>query len=806
MAGDLREGPAAPFPVKCIHCGTEFSAHGEGEQFCCRGCEFVYQLIRGQGLDRFYDLKGGAVMAPVRSRPFEEHDWSWLGPVRERAEAEARVRGGCAHADFALEGISCIGCVWLVERLFLRHAGAVRAHGHPATGRLHLEWQPGRCRLEEALRELAGFGYLAGPAAAEGGGGHERRRLVARLGLCGAFALNAMVFSLPGYLGMPADFAFANLFRLVAFLSATLAMLVGGEYFISRAWRALRARTLHIDLPIALGLLGAYGGSLVGWALGNERLVYFDFVAIFVFLMLGGRLLQTAAVDRNRRRLIRRQPVPGHLETPDGSGRIPLAALAAGTGFRLGRGCAVPVAAVLAGEPREFSLEWINGEPEPVRCDPGRRLPAGAILLSREPAVLAAAEAWDQSLLARLTGPGEGPRRPQLLDRILRVYLFGVLLAAAGGWLGWAAAGEPLLGLQVMVSVLVVSCPCALGVAGPLADELSAVLVQRQGVFVREAGVWSRLRRVRQVIFDKTGTLTLERPRLDNPGEVARLDDAAALALARLTSGSLHPVARSLLEALGGRGQQLLRRHPDAPAVRESPGLGVAVDDPGGARWSLGRPGWADDGDGAAAGAPAGAALTELRRDGRLVAAFAFREALRPGAAAAIEALRRRGLAFHILSGDHPEKVARIAADLGIDPARARGALDPVAKHREVDRLDRRDTLYLGDGANDALAFERAWVTGTPVVDRSLLESKADFYTLGAGLGFLPGLLAVADARARGLTLTFAFAVAYNLATVAVCLAGAMHPLLAAVLMPISSVVSIVIVAGALRRHPDHEG
>jgi Cu2+-exporting ATPase len=191
-----------------------------------------------------------------------------------------------------------------------------------------------------------------------------------------------------------------------------------------------------------------------------------------------------------------------------------------------------------------------------------------------------------------------------------------------------------------------------------------------------------------------------------------------------------------------------------------------------------------------------------LRRDGCLLAAFRFHESLRPGAVAAIDALRRRGLQFHILSGDHPEKVARIARDLGFDQSLARGALDPLAKRAAVEQLDRRDTLYLGDGANDSLAFDHAYVTGTPVVDRALLESKADFYTLGAGLAFLPGLLAVADARARAVALTFGFALAYNLATVAVCLAGRMHPLLAAVLMPISSVVSIVIVALVVRRNP----
>ena len=235
------------------------------------------------------------------------------------AEEKATKSGDGARLDLALEGISCVGCVWLVEKLFTRYPGGVRAAANPSNGRLHLEWMPGKCELEPFLRELCQFGYVAAPAGSVSGD-HERRRLAARLGLCGAFALNTMGFSLPVYLGMPADFEFAALFKMIAFLSATLSMLVGGGYFMDRAWRALRAGSLHIDLPIALGLMSAYVGSITGWALGSERLMYFDFVSIFVFLMLAGRYLQTSAVERNRRRLVRQQPVPEAVPRADGEG------------------------------------------------------------------------------------------------------------------------------------------------------------------------------------------------------------------------------------------------------------------------------------------------------------------------------------------------------------------------------------------------------------------------------------------------------------------------------------------------------
>ena len=791
--------------ASCEHCGTEFDPRTEDSRYCCRGCQFVAELISENGFEQFYDLKQGLAVAPVRSRPFEEHDFSWLPERVATAEERARARHEQARMDCALEGISCVGCVWLVEKLFLRHPGAVRASAHPSSGRLHLEWLPGECRIEPFFRELCQFGYVAAPASVIRGDA-ERRRLAARLGLCGAFALNTMAFSLPVYLDMPRDFEFAPLFRLITFLTATLSMLVGAGYFIDRAWRTLRAGAMHIDLPIALGLIVAYLGSIVGWALDHERLLYFDFVATFVFLMLGGRFLQTAAVDKNRRRLVRQQPVPEAVEVVAKEPGTPAAAVARdaispGLRFVPAAGQALPVSGLLAEGEADFSLEWIHGEADPVRFRAGARLPAGAILLSRAPVVVEALERWEESLLAKLVAPPGEERRPPGLDRLLRVYLAIVLVIGVLTFLGWIfLAKDWVRGLQAMISVFVVSCPCALGVAIPLADDLAASAMERLGVFVRNATLWPRLTRVRRVVFDKTGTLTLERPLLENPADVAALDDAAAAALAVMTRGSLHPVSRALLEALGRRGQKLLATHDLADAAAavpaEFPGLGVAVEMSDG-WWSLGRAGW--DGVSAAA-AQAGEAGSELRHEGRVVARFAFREALRPGALETLKQLRGRGLAVHILSGDHPEKVAQLASRLGLSGEAALGGLSPEEKAGHVRRLDRHDTLYLGDGANDSLAFDAALVTGTPVVDRSLLESKADFYTLGSGLAFLPGLLRAAFARSRGVRSAFAFALLYNLTTVAFSAAGHMHPLLAAILMPLSSIVSILIVVAGFRR------
>lgn len=773
----------------CIHCATPFSASSAVEEFCCRGCEFVHGLIHSEGLDRFYDLRSNSSIRPARSLPFESRDFAWLEVMKCNVEA-APAEDGSVEADFSLEGLSCVGCVWLVESVFQRQAGAIEASAHPATGLLRLRWTAGKTDLTAFAGELASFGYALTQRKA-GTQHSEARQLVAKLGLCGAFAMNGMVFTLPHYVGMPEDFAFAGIFRLVTFLSATLAMLTGGSYFISRAWRSVRARTPHIDLPIALGIILAFAGSLAGWALGIAGLMYFDFVATFIFLMLAGRYVQLAAVEKNRNRLQRSRPVPETMETPDRDAPVALSEIIPGLRLVIQPGQSVPVAATLESEAAELSLEWINGEADPKTFRSGRALPAGAIHLGSAPITVTASETWDESLLSRLTSGERTAARIPALERLLKIYLIAVVLIGTAAFAGWYAMAGFAPALQVMISVFVVSCPCALGVALPFADELANSRMERAGVFIRDASLWGKLRLVTKIIFDKTGTLTLERPVLVNPEAVASLGESARIALAQLTAGSLHPVSRSLLEALGGRGQQLLRDHPK-PDIHDVPGMGRHFEN-GSGRWSLGRPGWAS---GNPQPSPHDA---ELCRDGEPVALFRFEESLRPDAIAALGALRKGKQRLVILSGDKKEKVAAAAGLLGISPTDAHAALQPGEKEALVRDLDRHDTLYLGDGANDSLAFDAAWVTGTPVVDRSLLETKSDFYFLGQSLRFLPLMLALARRRRRTAATAFAFALLYNAAAVTVAVLGHMNPLVAAVIMPLSSAISLAIVATGLR-------
>jgi P-type Cu2+ transporter len=241
-------------------------------------------------------------------------------------------------------------------------------------------------------------------------------------------------------------------------------------------------------------------------------------------------------------------------------------------------------------------------------------------------------------------------------------------------------------------------------VAIPLADDLAATRLQRRGVFLRSTTFWSHIRRIRHIVFDKTGTLTLKRSLLINPEALNGINDKTALALARLTNGSLHPVTRALPETLGHRGQQLLRENPPI-SIHETPGHGVEIDD-GEHQWTLGRNDWKNTTQ------LSNSQDTVLSRYGVPMVRFSFRDALRPSAHASLAHLRKLGFSLYTLYGDQAQKVDAVAKLLDIPPQCAHGGLLPEEKADAVRSLDQRDTLYLGDGANDSLAFDAAYVTG----------------------------------------------------------------------------------------------
>lgn len=776
----------------CRHCG----APSAGGEFCCWGCAYVYRLIHEQGLDAYYQVKD-AITAPADPSLLMPRDYGWLTTAQAEAERAAGAR--TPELVLGIQGLSCAGCVWLVEKLFSKEAGAGRISVNAQTGQLRLTWVAGAFDAAAFARTLQSFNYLLGPAGAERAEQAESRALVKKIGLCSAFTMNVMLFTLPTYFGMESTFTYAHLFATLSMGFGTLSLLAGGGYFLLRAIRALRAGALHIDLPIGLGIVGAYTGSMYGWLSGREEFMYFDFVSGFILLMLIGRWAQVAAIERNQRRLLARQPTPPRVRwiAADGTeAEIAPEDLRPGMTFFTAGGQTVPVSSRLLEADHAFSLAWINGEAEPQTFRVGQRIPAGAVSLSRGDVRVEALEPWGDSLLAELLRPVEREDyRNRLLERIIQGYLIAILSIATFAGVYWGVTtGDALHTGAIVTAILVVSCPCALGLAVPLADEVATVALRRRGVFVRAGDLWPRLAKVKRLVFDKTGTLTLETPVLLNPEALDALDAEARTALATLVFDNPHPVSRALFEALAVKGTATTDAL--AYAVRETVGAGLEFGE-----WSLGRPGWRTLASLALEpeASPSSADVV-LARGGRPVATFHLADAARADARSELGKLAKRGLDAFVLSGDRPEKVSGLLSGLGLPAKSGLGGLSPRDKAAWLDTHGGEGALMLGDGANDSLAFDHALCRGTPVIHRGVLEAKADFYYLGRGISGIRALFEINDARRHTTGALIGFMVLYNLAAVGLAVSGNMNPLFAAVLMPLSSLATLTIVGFGMRR------
>lgn len=770
----------------CLHCGLPFGSGGCGA-FCCPGCAAVYALLHDEHLDRYYALRGSRGI-PVTAAANARRDTKWLDAIEERLRAESTA----SRVTVDVQGLHCVGCVWLVEELFRRTADHGRIVVNPAVGRIDMVVGPA-FDLRGFVSHVERFGYLLGPPLK--GGAPKSNDLLWRLGVCAAIAMNSMIFAIPLYAGLERGRIF-SLFTTLDFALGGLAVAVGGSVFFRSAARALRRGILHLDLPIALGIALAFAGSVHSYLAHGSRAAYFDTLDVFITLMLLGRFLQERAVERNRAWLLASDGTDGLLARRVRDGHVQVvrcAELRSGDLLLVAPGDLVPVDAVLEEQGASFSLDWIVGESRPRAYAARERVPAGAFASGDEAVFARAATGFEQSPLRELLRtpehqPSDAAGMTAWFQRLSKAYVVVVLLLAGAGFLTWRlATGDLARAFDVATAVLVVTCPCAFGIAAPLAYEIVQAGLRRAGLFVRRASFLERARDVRRIVFDKTGTLTTGALALANREVLSSLSSDASAILYDLVSRSGHPKSAAVREALFSR-EISLTRHVRA-VERAGQGVEAIID---GHVWRLGEPAWvspSEQGEGAD---------VAFGVDGRALALFATVEKPRPDAAREIAALARDGLEVWLLSGDTQARVDAAAATCGIPAGRAIGEQTPRSKACFLDAHDDGDTLFVGDGVNDALALDHAHTSGTPAVDRPYVPARADFFFVTPGLAPIRAALRSARALAQVVRADLAIALVYNAITVGLALAGRMSPLLCAVLMPASSLSTIALTVAAL--------
>ncbi|MGE0154887.1 MAG: heavy metal translocating P-type ATPase [Reyranellaceae bacterium] len=764
----------------CLHCGA--ATPSGVERYCCAGCAAAHAMIEDLGLDLYYRRRtlDPALRAP---RPEEQARPDYGAFVRPAGEGTCRL-------DLAVDGLHCAACVWLIESVLARQPDVTAARVNMTTRRLALGWRGPAQRGAELAELVARLGYRVvpfDPAVLKSARSQADRELLRAMAVAGFAAANVMLLSVAVWAGHAQGMgpATRELMHWVSALVALPAILYAGRPFFRSALAALRARRTNMDVPIGIGVLLASGMSLVETVTGGPH-AYFDSAITLLFFLLIGRYLDERARGRARgavEHLVTLQSSSVNVLQPDGSltatapSQVPPGArIAVAAGERIG------VDGVVREGRSDVDTALVTGETVPVALGPGDAAFGGTLNISA-PLVLEVTATGEATLLAQIVRLMEAAERGRnryvaLADRVSRRYAPVVHCTAALTFAYWTLvagmAWQPAL--LIAVSVLIITCPCALALAVPVAQVVASTRLMRRGTLIKSPTALERLEAVDTVVFDKTGTLTIGRPEL--VAEPAR-DKAVLQAAAALATVSRHPLAQALVRAAGPVSA--------AAGVEEIPGQGLRSNET-----RLGSRAFAGRADG-----PQHSDL-ELwfRQPGREPVCFRFRDRLREDAAETVARLRQGGYGVMLLSGDREPTVARVAREAGIDDWQA--AAQPQDKLQVLAALAAagRRCLMVGDGLNDGPALAAASVSASPSAAVDLAKNAADVVFQGDRLAPVAEMLGVARRANAIMKQNLAIALLYNLGAVPLAVLGLVTPLVAAVAMSSSS---LIVIANSLR-------
>jgi len=746
--------------ARCPHCGTP--VEGAVDAFCCAGCAVAHDIIHGAGLERYYHER--TEFAP---RP-EPVAGGWAAvPVDN-------LPGGLCETRLRVDGLRCASCVWVVERVLEATPGVTHAQVSYATGRATLRWQPGHIDLPRLAQRIAALGYAPRALGVES---RPDRGLLLRLGVAAFAAMNLMMLHASIYTGWidTMEPRFLALFQWTALILATPVALWCASPFFAGALSGLRAGVLHMDVPIALGVAIMYVHGIIATLLGHET--FLDSLGMLVALLLAGRMLEA----RGRRRaaeaavsLAASVPHAARRITPTGVETVPAGEIIVGDTLEVAAGEEVAADGVVVGGRGQLRRALLTGEADPVAIESGERVEAGTVLVDGSVRVRVAAVGGDTLLsrmAAQLEAAADRGAQPTAADRIAPVFTAATLLVAALAFAGWTIAADVSRAIPVTVAVLVVACPCALALAHPLAAAAGLGAAARRGLLFRSSDALLEMRDVDTVMLDKTGTLTAGEMR------VTDADDDVLRVAAALERNSIHPIARAIVSECTARDIAL----PVADDVREMAGVGIGgvVD---GQQWSL-RSG--------------GAGVVHLQdRNGAVAGEIRLSDGLRADAPTTVHALHARGIDVVLLTGDHEVAARRMAAAAGIDVVLAARDPEQKASYIRDARASGRRVLYAGDGLNDGPALAAATVGVAMAGGAASSVLVADGVISSAAIGPILAGFRAADASRRVIRTNVRRSVVYNIGAVAAAVSGFVNPLVAAVLMPISSGL---VIRGAFR-------
>ncbi len=768
----------------CLHCGQQHA--GGAGSFCCAGCAAAFDLVRGLGLERYYERRS---IDPA-ARPPRPDDV----PAPDCAPHAQAAADGTQSLHLMVDGLQCAACVWLIETALGRQAGVIRARLNMTTRRLTVRWDPAATDANAVAGTVSRLGYRAVPFDPGRLGGAQlkaEKELLRAMAVAGFAMGNVMLLSVSVWAGHSQGMGDAtrDLMHWISALICMPAIAVAVRPFARSAWAALRRGRSNMDVPITIGVLLATGMSLFE-TINSGPHAYFDGAVMLLFFLLVGRYLDQRARGRARsaaEQLLGLRAEAVTVLRPDGRCAVVTPEqVTPGSTVLVAAGERIPVDGRVSDGVSDLDTALITGETVPGPVRPGDAVFAGMLNLTA-PLRLTVSAVGAGTLLAEIVRLMEvaeqgRARYVAIADRVSRLYAPVVHATALGTFAAWTLLGGAPWQVALMnaAAVLIITCPCALALAVPVVQVIASGRLMRQGTLLKSATALERLAAIDTVVFDKTGTLTDGCPVPQCQG-IAAEDLRLAASLA---GASRHPLARALAAAAPGV--------PVAAGVREIPGAGLALD---------GTDGTVRLGNRRFTGAPADAADADgpelwLARPGREPVRIVFLDTPRADAAAVVAALQARGLEVRRLSGDRRGAVAALAARLGIAAWRAEQTpADKTAALAELAARGRR-VLMVGDGLNDAPALAAAAVSMSPSTAVDVSQTAADLLFQGRLLRPIVEALEVARRSGRLVRQNFAIALLYNLCAVPLAMSGLLTPLLAALAMSSSS---LIVIANALR-------
>jgi len=772
--------------------------NGNWQAVCCPGCEAVAAAILGYGLQGYYEHRTGPA-ATVADGAGTEDFGIYDDPEVQHGFVHKTADGNC-DAGLMLEGVRCTACIWLNQRVLGGLPGVIGVGINATTHRAQLRWDPQKIKLSEIMTAVRRIGYRAHPYDArqqEAVQRAEQKQSLWRLFVAGFGMMQVMMYALPVYMAEPGSMTpdIEQLMRWAGLVLTLPVVIYSAGPFFQSAWRDLRLGRTGMDLPVALGVGVAFAAS--AWSTYSRHgEVYFDSVSMFVFLLLCGRYLEIKArhaVARSLDFLSRAIPeIALRLDSTGGAVTVPATALRPGDRVLVRSGERVPADGLVEQGDGFVDESLLSGESRAVARKAGDQLMGGSTNVA-DPLLLRVERIGADTVLSSIVrlmqhAATERPRLVAHAEWIAGWFVLATLVLAAGAAAAWWLI-EPGRALWVAVSILIVTCPCALSLATPVALSVATGRLAQQGLIVCRGHVVETLARATDVVLDKTGTLTLGRLRLMQTQVFTGKGIADCLEIAAaLEQGSLHPIARALIAAT-----------PRTLAARDSkhhPGCGVEAELDG-RRYRLGRPEFVLSAHATPArwqcpAIPAGSSIAMLGDESHCLALFVFGDAPRADAREFVDGLHRAGKRVHLLSGDRAESVESAAAALGIESATANAS--PREKLHYVRELQRKGRLVamIGDGINDAPVLAQADVSIAMSDGAWISQRQADAVLLS---GRLADLRAAFDTSTRALSIireNLFWALAYNLTAVPLAALGMVAPWMAGVGMSASSLVVIL--------------